>query len=161
MKKYENKKIRVMLTEAQSSKFCDDRATILSYAMRILGNRSEIKIAANEQQIAETEIYSYAYDALVYNYLAENTTCRLEDVLYRLHGGHRLPGRMASEVAAAMAFAKTELERNPNLLKSAADDLSKFGDAENKFRSAIANTDWRIEIIGDLPRQIGSCRMQQ
>jgi hypothetical protein len=161
MKTYENARIRVTLTDEQSANFDDCRATILSHAMRILGNRSEVNILENEQP-EEREIRNEAFDILKHEHLQEHCHYNYGELLMRMMGGHRMSDGMHRDIENANIYASEMLERNPApYLERAKQSLADRQQLELRYRHRFADQNWDIQIIGDMPEQIGMCRYQE
>ncbi len=161
MKTYENRTIRVTLTDEQSARWNDCRATILSHAMVVLGNRSEGKIVATETPTDE-EIRTEAIERLRDEFILEHCRYNPCDVLMRLATGRIMSAGMWRDVETAVAHAHEEIERNPlPHLTSAREALQRRIDDEIRYRRSRANSEWNIEIIGIMPSQIGMCRYQE
>ena len=157
MKTYENARIRVTLTDEQSQKWHDSRALILSHAMSVLGNRSEAKILETET-VSDDEATVSAIEELTYQYLSEHCRYNLSETLMRMNGGHRMSEGMSADVSAARAYARNELLNNPSLVELGRKSLNLAAMHEKQYRAARGNSEWQIEIIGDMPEQIGMCR---
>lgn len=161
MKTYENARIRVTLTDEQSANFDDCRATILSHAMRILGNRSEVALLEQEKP-TEREIRNEAFDILVHEHLQQYCRYNYGELVMRMMGGHRLSDGMHRDIENARAYATTEIERNPApYIKQAVELWHERQQLEMRYRHRFADQEWNIEIIGDMPEQIGMCRYQE
>lgn len=192
-----NARIRVTTSEEDFKKY--GRATILSDAMRQLGNASELKLIESEP-ITEDQVRAEAYDILVFEYLKEHCHYDLQKTLIRMHGGHRMSRGMQNDVDEARAYAdgimfpisndqlmrrmsklmaenkgryphprelkKIRLQRNLDgltadaAIEAACKTLQAQRKTELGYRDHFANfrNDWKIEIIGDMPEQIGTCR---
>lgn len=163
MKIYENSRIRVTLTDEQFEQFGGGRATILSHAMVVLGNRSEAALldVENEQPI-DAEIRTSALENIMVDYLAEHAHYNVNDILSRMMAGRIMSQGMERDIEIATAFATTELRENPNHpeLATARESLVRRIEDEKKYRKSRANSGWQIEIIGPMPTQIGMCRYQ-
>jgi len=68
---------------------------------------------------------------------------------------------MIADVNAAKVYARTELKNNPHLLSIGREILEKRAGDEKEYRQNKAKSEWQIEIIGDMPAQIGMCRYQE
>ena len=160
MKTYENTRIRVTLTDEQSAKWNNRRDLILSHAMSVLGNRSEAKILETET-VSDDEAAASAIEALTYQYLSEHCRYNLAETLMRMNGGHRMSTGMSSDVSAAKTHARNELLNNPSLVDLGRKSLSFATMHEIQYRTARGNSEWQIEIIGEMPTWIGMCRYQE
>ncbi len=160
MKIYENARIRVTLTDEQSARFNDRRDLILSHAMRVLGHRSELSILATET-VSDDEARTETMEILTYQYLSEHCRYNLGETLMRMNGGHRMSCGMSADVDAAHAQARNELIENPALIELGRKSLADKLNLDRKYSGRIASSEWQIEIIGDMPKQIGMCRYQE
>jgi hypothetical protein len=160
MKTYENARIRVTLTEEQSARFDDRRDIILSHAMSVLGNRAEAAILETET-VSDAEATESAVEELTYQYLSEHCRYNLGETLMRMNGGHRMSEGMSADVSAARAYARNELLNNPSLVELGRKSLTLRAEDEKQYRRARGNSEWQIEIIGSMPKQIGMCRYQE
>lgn len=160
MKTYENARIRVTLTDEQSAKWNDRRDLILSHAMSVLGNRSEAAILETET-VSDDEANESAIEELTYQYLSEHCRYNLAETLMRMNGGHRMSEGMSADVSAARTYARNELLNNPDFIELGRKSLMMRADDEKQYRRARGNSEWQIEIIGLMPKQIGMCRYQE
>ena len=157
MKIFENKRIRVELTDEQAAKFDNDRALILSHAMKILGNQSESQLI-DQDTYTDEEYFNEGVHAYFFDWLAEENPENVGEIIYRLENNHRIPRRWSMSISGAHAHASSHtqdeiIERGRQAIKS---DLA----IEKKYRSRFDTSDWNIEIIGDMPEQIGTCRFK-
>lgn len=195
-----NARIRVTTSEEDFDKH--GRATILSDAMRQLGNTAELKLVESEP-ITEDQVREAAYDILVVEYLKEHCNSDFHKTIMRMHGGHRMSQGMQNDVAEARAYAdgvmspitncqlmnrmselmdenegrdphpreikKLRLQRNldglsaDTAIEAAYEVLQSGRENELAYRDHFANfrNAWKIEIIGDMPEQIGMCRYEK
>jgi hypothetical protein len=155
---FENSRIRVNLTDEWAAAWGNDRAKILSRAMEILGNRSEAQcmgsdIYTDEEYIAE------GISAFISDYIVEKFPDNCGEILMRMRENRRLAPGMIRGIAGANAFANSKpreeiIDRGK---KSIEFDIS----IEKKYRHRFDKNDWKIEIIGDMPEQIGLCRYKK
>lgn len=157
MKIYENTRIRVTLTEEQSQRFNHSRGEILSHAMAVLGNRSERAILETET-ISNEDVEQETIEELTYQYLSEHCRYNLNNVLMRMYGGYRMSEGMQADVSAAKMYARSALINNPKLIEIGKKSLQLRANEEKRYRQSRANSNWKIEIIGEMPKQIGMCR---
>lgn len=161
MKTYENTRIIVRLTDEQSGAFNDSRALILSHAMRILGNRSEVALLEQEAP-TERELRNEAFDILVHEHLQQYCRYDYLNLVSRMNMGARLSDGMMRDIENARAYAERELEYNPEpYLEQAHQQWNERQQIELRYRHRFADQDWDIEIIGTMPEQIGMCRYQE
>lgn len=155
---YENAKIRVTLTDEQSLKFDDDRAFILSHAMRVLGNQSEVRLLTTETH-NENDVEAAAINELTYAYLSEHHRYNMAETIMRMNGGHRMSQGMVADVEAAKMYARHEMINNPErTITIGTRALELETDDEIQYRNRFANSTWDIQVIGEMPEQIGMCR---
>lgn len=157
-KLYENNRIRVTLTDEQSTVFNDSREKILSHAMRVLGNQSESRILKSESHGAEDVEYA-ALQELTYEYLSKHHRYDLTETIMRLNGKHRMSKGMIADVDAAKRYAQHRMIEDPEqaaVIGRRALDIELK--SEVKYRDRFANNAWDIQIIGEMPEQIGMCR---
>jgi hypothetical protein len=161
MKIYENTTIRVFLTDEQSEQWGHCRADILSHAMSVLGNRSEAALISAEP-ITPPEIMDRAIEDLTVNYLVDHCRYNANEVIMRMTTGRGVSGGMQRDVETARAYATSELRENPSPhLSAARNALKRLLGEEQKYRNSRARSDWRIDIIGIMPTQIGMCRYRE
>lgn len=161
MKIYENDRIRVKVTDEQSAAFDDNRALILSHAMRILGNRSEVALLEREEP-TESEIVNEAFDIIFHEHLQQHCHYEYMSVVSRMNMGARMSDGMKRDIENARTYASSEIERNPEpYIEQARQLLDQEKQLELRYRHRFADQDWDIEIIGDMPDQIGLCRYQE
>ena len=154
---FENKRIRVELTDEQAAKFDNDRGKILSHAMRILGNQSEAQNVDSdiftEDEYFEQGIQSYFYDDLV-----KKHPDHIGEIIYRINNRHRIPQRWAMSISGAKTYASAQ--PRDEIINRGKQAIEAELILESKYRHRFDNSDWKIEIIGDMPEQIGMCRFK-
>lgn len=155
---YENDRIRVVLTDEQSTAFDDSREKILSHAMRVLGNQSEARILKSEGH-QEDEVKDAALRELTYEYLSGHHRYDLTETIMRFNGGHRMSKGMAADVDAAKHYAQHRIIEDPEQATAIGRRALNIElNSEIKYRGRFANNTWDIQIIGEMPEQIGMCR---
>lgn len=152
---FENNRIRVMLTDEQATAWGNDRAKILSRAMQILGNRSEAQCMESDVY-SDEEYITRGLSAFVSDYIVEKFPDNCGEILMRMRENRRLAPGMVRGITAANAIANSKpreeiIDRGK---KSIEFDLK----TEKPYRHRFDKNDWKIEIIGDMPEQIGMCR---
>ncbi len=177
MKIYENSKIRVTVPDEivedlqpeadrlvclQGSQNSDQilRGLVLSRAMEVLGNRSEFKILEAEK-INSDEAKKVALEYLAYEYLS-NGHCRyaLSEVLMRMNGGHQMSPGMAADVDVAKLYAQKRWMENPNEIMAIGHEMLLYSkNLDVSYRRKKMQSQYKIEILANLPKQIGTCRM--
>lgn len=155
MKIFENKRIRVKLTDEQAGKFDNDRAKILSHAMVILGNQSELN-HLNQDTYTDDEYIEAGLNAFFYDQLVESHPDNVGEIIYRLENNHRIPQRWAISISGAQAHAAAH-ERD-EIIERGKQAIEFDQKIEKNYRGRFSKSDWNIEIIGDMPEQIGMCR---
>ena len=138
------------------------RGLILSDAMSILGNKSELSILENEP-ITDQEIESRAIELLTIQHLIEHCRYNVGETLMRMNGGHRMSLGMSADVSAAGAWARNEL-RTSRAESMEMGKKSIMDEREMALRYRRAKADragFQIEIIGPMPAGIGLCRYQE
>jgi hypothetical protein len=164
MQTFENNRIRVTLTDEQFASFGGGRATILSHAMMVLGNRSEAALLDSEnEQPTDDEIIKTALDDIMIEYLADHCRYDITDTIMRYITARIMPEGMKREIESAVAYAQNELRENPNhpALAAARESIVRRIEDEKNYRKSRARCNWQIDIIGDMPDQIGMCRFQE
>jgi len=154
---YENKRIRVELTDEQAAKFDNDRGKILSRAMQILGNQSEAQ-QMDSDPVTENECFDEGLKSYLYDYLTEKHPDNVGEIIYRLTNGHRIPKRWAMSISGGKAKATSQ--QRDDIIKRGKQAIESELILEKTYRHRFDNSDWNIEIIGDMPEQIGMCRFK-
>lgn len=154
---FENKRIRVELTDEQAAKFDNDRGKILSQAMRILGNQSEAQQLDADIYTAD-ECFEEGLQSYFYDYLAKQHPDNVGEIIHRLNNKHRIPQRWAMSISGAKAHASAQ--PRDEILKRGKQAIEAEQTLEKKYRHRFDDSDWKIEIIGDMPDQIGMCRFK-
>lgn len=139
------------------------RGLVLSHAMSILGNRSELQKLESEE-FTEEAIKKAALNLLFVGYLQEPGHCsyNLSELLTRVNGGHRLSPGMESTVDAARTYAVKYAGDNPvDAYKIGLEALQFSKSADVRYRTNRSRSNWEIEIKTpeNMPDQIGLCRM--
>lgn len=150
-----NDRLRVTLP---GSEFVS-REQVFTVAMRVLGHRYETTMPPVEP--TDEEIEQAAFDGLMYEFLAEDCRYNLGEVIMRLRGGHKMSEGMSAAVEAAGVRARHEFRNNPAPhLAEAKQRLTDVLNLDARYHAMIAAwcPNWQIEIIGDMPDQIGMCR---
>lgn len=155
MRTFENKRIRVELTDEQAAKFDNDRAKILSHAMVILGNQSESK-QLDKDEYTDDEYYENGTHAFFFDHLADQHPDNVGEIIYRLENNHRIPRRWAMSISGAQAHASSHTR--DEIIERGKKAIEFDQKLEKKYRNRFNDSDWNIEIIGDMPEQIGMCR---
>lgn len=142
------------------------RGLILSDAMLILGNASELKILealGGADAIRDMDVENTALEILIYEHLAEHGRYNLPETLMRMRGGHRMSEGMEADVYSAKLYAVRELANNPKPAMERAEKTLKYlKQCELNYRRAKSNRDgFKIEIIGPMPEHIGLCRFDE
>ena len=164
MQTFENGRIRVTLTDEQFDSFGGGRATILSHAMMVLGNRCEAALLDSEnEQPTGAEIIKTALDDIMIEYLSEHCRYNVNETIMRYITARIMPQGMRREIESAIAYAQNELCENPKhtALSAARESLIRRIEDEKTYRKSRARCNWKIEIIGPMPEQIGMCRFQE
>ncbi len=138
------------------------RGLVLSDAMSILGNSSEVTILESEP-ITEHEIEDRVIELLTIQHLIEHCRYNVGETLMRMNDGHRMSLGMEADVEAARSWAHNKLRTN----RSESMEIGKKSiiderDRNLRYRQAKSNRDgFQIEIIGPMPSEIGLCRYQE
>ena len=154
-----NNRLRVTLPQSEYR----GRYNTFTRAMRMLGNKSELRLLESES-VSDEELERVATECARDEYLIENTHYRPAEVMMRLYGGHIMSEGMRADVRAATTHAMRELRDNrDSLLSQARTSLQFHRDNEICYRQHYANDcrGWKIEIIAPMPEQIGMCRYQE
>jgi len=157
MKIFENKRIRVELTEEQSARFDNDRAKILSQAMKILGNQSEAHQLEGDI-FTDDECFEEGLQSYFYDVLSKHHPDDIGEIIYRLNNGHRIPQRWNMSISGAKQQASAQ--PRDEIIKRGRQAIKADQILEKKYRHRFDDSDWKIEIIGDMPEQIGMCRFK-
>lgn len=153
-----NSRIRVTLPESNFR----SREHVFTGAMRVLGHRSELNIPVLEP--TDDEVRALAIENLTMKYLSENCRYNLYETLMRMIGGHIVPGGMQADIAAAIACAQLELNENPAPhIQEAKQQIHEQMRRDREYHERIASCciNWKIEIIGPMPTQIGTCEYRR
>jgi hypothetical protein len=137
------------------------RQDVFAAAMRVLAHRLELQIPTPEP--TEAEIQEYAIENLTHEYLVEHCRYNVGETIMRMMGGHRMSEGMAADVEAARSAARRELRENPeHHMNEARQQIQNNLDSDYQYHTSIARCcqNWKIEIIGPMPTQIGMCRFQ-
>jgi hypothetical protein len=183
MQTFENNRIRVTVSDDVAAKYYERsfylahiqgtqtheqilRGLILSDAMSILGNASELEILealGGANAIRDMDIENTALDMLTYEYLAEHCRYNLSETLMRMAGGHRMSEGMEADVYSAKLYAVRELTNNPKPAMGRAEKTLKYlKQCEINYRRAKSSREgFEIEIIGPMPEHIGLCRFDE
>jgi putative transposon-encoded protein len=152
---FENNRIRVEITDEQSAAWNHDRAKILSRAMQILGNRSESQCMESDVYTDE-EYIAEGISAFVSDYLVEKFPDNCGEILMRMRENRRLAPGMVRGIAGANAFANSK--PRDEIINRGKKSIEYDIATEKNYRHRFDKNDWKIEIIGDMPEQIGMCR---
>lgn len=132
------------------------RSHFLSRAMEVIGNTSELGIIKNEST-DDIGVSELAKKIAIFRYLEKNGKYKTDETMLRGLGGHRMSLGMASEWNCAI---NTEIQQSD--IDQARENIGLFRQAEIRYRQAKSNgSGMVIEVIGDLPEQIGFCRVQR
>lgn len=154
---FENKRIKVELTDEQAAKFDNDRALILSHAMKIIGNQSESQLM-DQDTYTDEEYFNEGVHAYFFDRLAEEHPENVGEIIYRLENNHRISQRWSMSISGAHAHASSHTRDE---IIDRGRQAIKYNQAiEKKYRSRFDKSDWNIKIIGDMPEQIGMCRFK-
>ena len=156
----QNARIRVTLPADEFNNI--GKCETLNWAMRVLGNRVESGLMETETLNNDNENNRAVFDFFVHKYLMEHGRYRIEQIWLRYVGGHRMSDGMAADISAAQSYALTMI--NTPAAKEILTDIEKFNIhmhlSEIQHRRLIGDCDWKIEIIGEMPNQIGLCRYE-
>lgn len=161
----ENHTLRVTLPSDEFEKI--GRYGVFNDAMRMLGNRSEAAILKNEP-VDDDEVFLLARSSLVTEWIVENGRYNTNETLMRMDGGYRMSIGMQRDVDRARAYADKIMNTDGDpqaidALINARAILERERAIELKYRNAISTWchGWNIEIIGEMPEQIGMCRYRE
>lgn len=152
---FENNRIRVTLTDEQSVAWNHDRAKILSRAMEILGNRSEAQCMESDVY-SEEEYITEGISAFISDYIVEKFPDKCGEILMRMREGRRIPHQWAMGITAANALANSKPREE--IIARGKKSIEFSLKTEKNYRHRFDKNDWKIEIVGDMPEQIGMCR---
>ena len=152
---FENNRIRVTLTESQATAWQNDRANILSRAMQILSNRSEAALMEKDTY-SDDEYIAEGIEAFFSDHIVENFPDNCGELFMRLRGGYKIPQQWQPRILEAQEIAKSKSRQETITRGKKAIEFSTSN--EKKYRHRFDKNDWKIEIIGDMPKQIGMCR---
>lgn len=152
---FENNRIRVDLTDEQSLAWNHDRAKILSHAMQILGNRSESQCLESDVY-SEEEYITEGINAFVSDYIVEKFHDNCGEILMRMRENRRLAPGMIRGITAANAIANSKSREE--IIDRGKKSIEFALKTEKSYRHRFDKNDWKIEIRGNMPEQIGMCR---
>lgn len=160
------------------------RQSILSDAMRKLGNRTELRLITDEYKRPHDpdDVMRLAKRSLMVEYLTEHGKYNIDSTMMRLDGGHRMSDGMANDVYNAEVFADGLLSpisgddilnymvgdsldsRADQAISDSIKCLDYMRDLDLRYRTRLSNNllgDVEIEILSEMPSQIGMCRYQE
>jgi len=150
-----NNRLRITLPESEF----EGREHVLTTAMRVLGHRSEMNIPVPEP--TEEEIRDVAIENLTCMHLWEHCRYNPREAIMRMMGGHRMSGGMQADVGAARVWAHMKLRDNhtPHFIEAKQQILERlYRDRRHHEMISTWCQNWKIEIIGAMPTQIGLCK---
>ena len=152
-----NKRLEVTLPKETFEQLGRER--VFTVAMLTLGNQSELKLLRKETSY-EDYLLKTAAEAAFADALLQNCRHDFLETIRRYHGNHRLSIGQQADIDLALSEAEKNIA-DPEKRQRYIDIAKGSAETELNYRTKMSKNDWHIQIIGNMPEQIGTCRFQQ